>query len=259
MLRMPSLLAGFLIRLAVVVALAGFSVVPAAAEMNDDEKREIERIVRNYLLTNPEIIEVALDALDEKRKQEERDKQALVISQMQDKIYNSEHQIVLGNPQGKVSVVEFFDYNCGFCRRAMGDMMALMETNPDLKFVLKELPILSEGSVEAARVAIAVGQSAPEIYVDFHREMFSRGGPADGEKALAIATDLGMDRDALVKLAKAELVDEALGEVRSLAMALGINGTPSYVVGGEAVFGAVGYDQLQARIVAARECETVTC
>ncbi len=260
MYRLPLTLFGRLLRMAIgIAAILMLMAAPVAAEMSDDEKREIERIVRNYLLTNPDIIEKALIALDQQRKQDERDEQSRVISQMQEQIFDSEHQIVLGNPQGKVSVVEFFDYNCGYCRRALGDMMALIESNPDLRFVLKEFPILSEGSVEAARISIAISRKAPEAYADFHREMFTRGGPADREKAMSIAGDLGLDRAALDELAGSDMVDDALNEVRSIAVALGVNGTPSYVVGGEAVFGAVGYDKLQERIIAARKCQTVTC
>ncbi|RAI32939.1 disulfide bond formation protein DsbA, partial [Rhodoplanes roseus] len=90
---------------------------------------------------------------------------------MQDQLFNSKNQVVLGNPDGAVTLVEFFDYNCGYCRRAYPDMMALIDNNPDLKMVLKEFPILSEGSVQAARIAVAVDAVAPDSYSDFHREM----------------------------------------------------------------------------------------
>jgi protein-disulfide isomerase len=225
----------------------------ARAEMNEDQKREVERIVRDYILTNPEIVETALMALEEKRREEAKAKQAETIAGMKERIFNSPHQVVLGNPVGRVTLVEFFDYNCGYCKRAFGDMMALIEANPDLRVVLKEFPILSEGSLEAARLAVALNRLAPGKYLDFHREMLTRGGPANAEKALGIARELGLDADALQAEAAKEDVMQGLAEVQELARALDVSGTPSYVVGNEAVFGAVGFETLQEKIKAARE------
>jgi len=210
--------------------------------------------VRNYLLENPEIIETALMALQAKRAQAAKAEQSRSIAQMQDLLFNSEHQIVLGNPNGEVTLVEFFDYNCGYCKRAFPDMMALIENNPDLKMVLKEFPILSEGSVEAARVAIAVNAVAPDRYVDFHREMMTRGGQADRAKAMQIVNDLDLDAAAVEREAAASSVDENISEVRAIADALDVSGTPSYVIADQAVPGAVGFDQLQQMVIAARKC-----
>ena len=243
-----------LIRLAPLAFAALMLAGPGArAEMDAAEKREIERIVRDYILTNPEIVETALMALEEKRREEAKAKQAETIAQMREQIFNSPHQAVLGNPLGRVTLVEFFDYNCGYCKRALGDMLALIEANPDLRIVLKEFPILSEGSLEAARLAVAVARLAPDKYLDFHREMLTRGGPANAEKALGIARDLGLDAGALQAEAGKDDVMQGLAEVQELARALEISGTPSYVVGNEAVFGAVGFDALQEKIKAARE------
>ena len=239
-------------RLAALLLPALLLAVPTArAEMSDEQKREIERIVRDYILTNPEIVETALMALEEKRREEARAQATKTISELKDEIFDSKHQIVLGNPDGKVTMVEFFDYNCGYCKRAFGDMMALMEANPDLRVVLKEFPILSEGSLEAARIAMAVGRLAPERYLDFHGEMFTRGGQANGEKALASVRDLGLDAERIQAEAAKDDVVEGLSEVQDLARALNISGTPSYVVGDEPVYGAVGFEQLQEKIDAA--------
>jgi len=242
------------------VALAAMALPSSAsAEMTADEARDIEEIVENYILDNPDIIERALLKLQEQRQAQEKAKQAEAIVSLRDTIYDSEHQAVVGNPEGTVTIVEFFDYNCSYCRRAVGDMLALMESNPDLRVVLKEFPILSEESTEAARIGVAIKDTAPERYLEFHHEMFTRGGVANEAKALAIADELGLDTRALKKAAAQPSVDENIEEVRSLALALGVNGTPSYVIGDETVAGAVGFDQLQERIVEARKCETVVC
>lgn len=243
----------------IALASAVFLSGPATAEMTGAQKQEVEQIIEDYLVKNPEVIERALIALEEKRNQQRLADQSTAIQSMKAAIFNSDHQVVLGNPDGKVTLVEFFDYNCGYCRRALADMVALMETNPDLRVVLKEFPILSEGSMEAAQIAIAVGKIAPDSYMEFHNDMFTLPGPANKSKALSITDGLGLDRDAVLEMASSQSTRDNLSEVRGLAEALGISGTPSYVIGDEAVFGAVGYDQLLAKIQGVQNCETVTC
>jgi len=255
---MPFTLARLLIS-ALILACAAAS--PARAEMNADDKREIERIVRDYILQNPEIVEKALITLEAQRREMAAAEQAGKITEMKDTILNSQHQAVLGNPNGRVTLVEFFDYNCGYCKRALNDMLALMESNPDLRVVMKEFPILSEGSMEAARISIAVKDLNPDLYLDYHRELLVRGGQANLQKAISVAKELGLDTEALKKAADEGSVTENIQEVRQIAQALGISGTPSYVVGGELIPGAVGFDQLQTKIqsAAAKCAEQVMC
>ena len=232
---------------------------PARAETSPQERQEIEQIVRDYLLANPEIIEEAVNALRAKREAEQAASQAEALEENRELIFDSPHQMVLGNPEGAITLVEFFDYNCGYCRRAVSDMMALIESNPDLRMVMKEFPILSEGSVAAARLSVAVKEKAPERYVEFHQELFTRPGEATADKALEIARDLGMDVAALETTAASGGVTDNLQEVQMLANKLGITGTPSYVVGSELVPGAAGYDALQEKVAAMRECGKTLC
>ena len=234
---------------------------PVRAEMNADEKREIERIVRDYILQNPEVVEKALVSLEAQRREAAAAKQAGMITELKDTILNSQHQAVLGNPNGRVTLVEFFDYNCGYCKRALNDMLALIESNPDLRVVMKEFPILSEGSMEAARISIAVKDIKPDLYLEFHRELLARGGSANLKKAMSVARDLGIDTEALKKAAEDETVTDNIREVRQIADALGISGTPSFIVGGQMIPGAIGFDKLQARIqdAAAKCAEQVMC
>ena len=124
---------------------------------------------------------------------------------------------------------------------------------------MKEFPILSEGSVEAARVSVAVKDQAPERYLDFHQQLLTRPGEATGGKALEIARDLGLDAEALKAAANSPDVTRNLQEVQELAQALGISGTPSYVIGNELVPGAAGFDVLQAKVGAMRECGKTAC
>lgn len=215
--------------------------------------------VRDYLLANPEVVEEAMAALDRKREAAARAQQASAIESRGELIFNSRNQAVIGNPDGAITLVEFFDYNCSYCKRAEPDMMALIEANPDLRFVLKEFPILSPGSVEAARVSVAVKDLAPEAFLEFHRQLLTAPGAADGKKALSIATALGLDSAALVKAANTAEVTENLTEAQQLAVDLGISGTPSYVIADAVVPGARGYDALQGLINSVRKCGATAC
>ena len=232
---------------------------PVRAEMSVDEKREVEKVIRDYLLTNPEILEEAINALRAKREEAAAVEQANAIEENGDLIFGSEHQMVLGNPDGAITLVEFFDYNCGYCKRAVSDMVALLDGNPDLKIVMKEFPILSEGSAEAARVSIAVKDVAPESYLKFHQELFTRPGQANAGKALEVAADLGLDKAVIETAAASQSVTENLQEVHRVATMLGITGTPSYVLGTELVPGAIGFDKLQTKVASVRECGKTLC
>jgi protein-disulfide isomerase len=229
---------------------------PLAAPL---DKAAVETIIRDYLLANPEVLEEAYQVLQAKRQQAEADAHKAAITERGELIFNSTNQAVLGNPDGAVTLVEFFDYNCGYCRRAVSDMTALLEANPDLRIVIKEFPILSEGSVEAARISVAVKDLQPARYLEFHNELFARPGEATAAKALEVAADLGIDAEALKAAAAKPEVTANITEVHQLATELGISGTPSYVIGNELVPGAVGYDSLQAKVAAVRQCGATVC
>jgi len=171
-----------------------------------------------------------------------------------DTLFSSPHQVTLGNPNGDVTLVEFFDYSCGFCKKALPDMIALIKDDPNLKIVLKELPILGPGSVEAARIAVAVRMQDPagEKYLAFHQELLAAPGPASKERALTAAKDQGLDLSRLEQDVATDEVKATIGEDGKLAAALGIHGTPSYVVGDKVIVGAVGLAALKQKIEAAR-------
>ena len=159
---------------------------------------------------------------------------------------------MLGNPQGNVTMVEFFDYNCGYCKRALPDMLELLKTNPNLKFVLKEFPVLGEGSVEAARVAVAVRMqdATGKKYLEFHQKLLGGRGQADKARALAAAKDVGFDMARIEKDMNSDEAKTTIDENLKLADAIGVSGTPTYVVGNEVVVGAVGLDTLKEKLAA---------
>jgi protein-disulfide isomerase len=173
-------------------------------------------------------------------------------------LFSSPDQVTLGNPKGNVTFVEFFDYNCGYCKRAMSDMLTLLKTDPKLKVVLKEFPVLGPGSVEAAKVAVAVRMQAPKKYLEFHTKLLGGRGHADGARALAIAKEVGLDMARLEKDMKSPEIQKTLQKDFKLAEALGLNGTPSYVIGDNVIVGAIGLKGLQEKINTAR-CGKETC
>ena len=153
--------------------------VASAESISDSQRGEIETIVRNYLISHPEVLEEAMAELQKRQTAAEAAKHEAGIAKNADTIFNSPRGVVLGNKDGDVTFVEFFDYNCGYCKRAMNDMMELMKSDPKLKVVLKEFPVLSQGSVEAAQVAVAVRMQAPQKYLDFHQKLLGGRGQAD--------------------------------------------------------------------------------
>src|SRR5690242_5170291 len=132
-----------------------------AQSFTDTQRGDIETIVKNYLIAHPEVLEEAMAELNKRQAAADAAKHEASIAQNGDTIFNSPRGVVLGNKDGDVAFVEFFDYNCGYCKRAMADMMDLLKSDPKLKVVLKEFPVLSQGSVEAAQVAVAVRMQDP--------------------------------------------------------------------------------------------------
>jgi protein-disulfide isomerase len=239
--------------LAAVLALAA---LPAAAQdFSATQRGEIEKIIKEYLLKHPEVLQEAMTELEKKQQLAETEKARSAIKNHSEALFNSPRQVTLGNPQGDVTFVEFFDYNCGYCKRALIDMVELMGKDPKLKVVLKEFPVLGPGSVEAAQVAVAVRMQdrTGKKYLEFHQKLLGGRGQADKAKALATAKDIGLDMARLDKDLKSEEVAKTIEESMKLAEALGLNGTPSYVIGNDVVIGAVGQAALAQKIQAARQ------
>jgi protein-disulfide isomerase len=235
---------------------------PARAQSFSGEQRgEIERIVKEYLLSHPELLQEVMTELEKRQATAETEKHRAAVTEYSAAIFTSPRQVTLGNPQGDVTVVEFFDYNCGYCKRAMSDMIDLMKNDGKLKFVLKEFPVLGEGSVQAAQVAAAVrmqDKSGGKKYLEFHQKLLGGRGPADKARALAAAKDTGFDLARIEKDIGSDEVKATLEENFKIAEALGLNGTPSYVVGNDVVVGAVGLATLKEKVNAAR-CGKATC
>ena len=234
---------------------------PAAAQSFTGEQRgEIERIVKEYLLSHPELLQEVMSELEKRQTLAEADKHRAAIKDHSTAIFASPRQVTLGNPQGDATLVEFFDYNCGYCKRAMADMLDLLKNDGKLKFVLKEFPVLGEGSMQAAQVAAAarMQDKTGKKYFEFHLKLLGGRGQADKARALAVAKEVGFDVARIEKDMGSDEVKAQIEESFKLAEALGLNGTPSYVVGSEVVVGAVGLGSLKEKVNAAR-CGKATC
>jgi protein-disulfide isomerase len=245
-------------RTAFLIATALFAGAPAIASaqtFSADQRQEIEKIVKDYLMAHPEVIQDVTAELEKRQQAAEAEKHRAAVAENNATLFSSPHQVVLGNPRGNVTMVEFFDYNCGFCRRALTDMLDLLKTNPNLKFVLKEFPVLGEGSVEAAHVAVAarMQDATGKKYLEFHQKLLGGRGQADKMRALAVAKDVGFDMARIEKDMNSDEVKKTIDESMKLAEALGVNGTPSYVVGNEVIVGAVGLDALKEKIATERK------
>ena len=228
---------------------------PAQAQkFTDEQRQEIGTIVRDYLMKNPEVLQEVIGELEKRQAVAEADKHMAAISTHKEALFNSKRQVNLGNPQGDVTLVEFFDYNCGYCKRALADMLELLKSDQKLRFVLKEFPVLGPGSVEAAQVAVAVNMQdrTGKKYLEFHQKLLGGRGQIDKAKALAAAKEVGLDMARIEKDLQSGEVKATLEESVKLAEALGISGTPSYVVGQSVIPGAVGVAALKQQIEAAR-------
>src|SRR4029079_15641877 len=175
------------------IALGGAPLPASAQNFSDSQRGDIEAIVRNYLIAHPEVLEEAMAELSKRQTAAEAEKHEKGVASNADAIFNSPRGVTLGNKDGDVTFVEFFDYNCGYCKRAMTDMLELMKSDPKLKVVLKEFPVLGTGSLEAAQVAVAalMEDSTGKKYLDFHQKLLIGRGQADKARAMAAAKDAG--------------------------------------------------------------------
>lgn len=246
------------------IASAAIALLPAlmplpASALDEAQKKEFGEFIREYLIENPEVMLEVQDALQKKQEEIRSQRSAEALSTNQDAIFNSAYDLAIGNPKGDVTVVEFFDYNCGYCRRAHADMEAVIEEDKNIRYVLKEFPILGPDSEAAHKVSDAVRKLSPDTYGAFFRAMMTQDGRASEESAIAIAGELGIAEDAIRAKMNESPNTEQVQEAYQLATSLGITGTPSYVIGNETVPGAVGKDAIEAKVANIRACGKATC
>src|SRR5258708_3970347 len=238
-----------------------FMAVPVSAdEFTPAQKQELGAFIKSYLVSNPEVLRQAIEALDKHDKETADADRQKVVANQSDALFSSKYQATLGNPKGTATLVEFFDYNCHFCKGALPDVTKLMKDDPNLKLVLKDYPVLGPGSVEPAKVATAVrNQLSGDKFWAFHSKLLATHGPVGKTEALAVARELGVDMDKLNKDMESADTKAGLSEVMQLADALQINGTPTFIIGQDSDVRSVGYDQLKDKVDSVHKCGHATC
>jgi len=251
--------------LGLAAALALGAALPAAAPARADEftpaqKQELGAFIHSYLVNNPDVLKEAIEALDKRDKDSAAAERQKVVASQAGPLFTSKYQATIGNPAASATLVEFFDYNCHYCKGALPDITKLLKDDPNLKVVLKDFPVLGPGSIEAAKVASAARNQLPgDKFWAFHTKLLASHGPVGKAEAMAVAKELGLDMDRLAKDMDGADVKAGLDETMQLADALQINGTPTFVLGQDLVVGAVGYDQLKSKIASVHKCGRVDC
>ena len=228
--------------------------LPALAAANTfsaDQKTEIQGIVKEYLVSNPEVTQMALDSLKEKLIAEDANKEAQLVLANKAQLEQSPSSPTGGNPNGDVTVVEFFDYNCGYCRLTKPIINSLISSDAGVRVVYKEFPILSDTSTAAAKAALSAHRQGK--YEAYHNALFgfeTRLGQSEMDEA---ATKAGLDLDKWRTDQAAPEIDSEIGDNHRLARTLGIGGTPAFVIGGKVYRGAMDLEGMKSAISAVRE------
>ncbi|MFO1165996.1 MAG: DsbA family protein [Paracoccus sp. (in: a-proteobacteria)] len=179
-----------------------------------------------------------------------QDRSAAEIAQIKNSVFNDPRAPVMGNPQGKTVLVEFSDYNCGFCRKSMPEVSALLKSDPDLKLVVHELPVFGEGSRYAAEAALAA--KAQGKYPEFHQALMSLKGKAEKASVLRVARETGLDVARLERDMQSPEITAQIEDSLALADDIGLVGTPSFIAGNRAVFGYLSKKDLAGLVAEAR-------
>lgn len=206
-------------------------------------KADVEKIVNEYLMNNGKVI---MDAVDKYQRESVQKKSADGISQNKEALFNDDKAPFVGKKDAKIVVVEFFDYNCGYCKRSLPDVQKLVEEDKDVKVIFKDFPILGPTSETGARWALAAHKQGK--YFDFHQKLMAHTGAIDEDVLRGIAKEVGMDVDQAAKDAQGTEITMQIEKDRNLGSSIGISGTPAFLVNETFFPGAVGYDQLKKAI-----------
>jgi protein-disulfide isomerase len=226
--------------------------VPAlAGEFTDSQKQELGAFIHDYLMKNPEVLRDALQELDRRQSQAEATARKDTLTAKAAAVFHEDGDLVGGNPNGKITVVEFFDYNCGYCRKAFPDVMKMIGDDKDVRLVMKEFPILGPGSTYAARAALASRKQGK--YWEYHLAMMRHEGRIDEATADEVADSIGLDVKKLKADMKSDEVEQVIGRNMDLAEKLNIQGTPAFIIDETIIPGAIGYDGLTAAVKQVRD------
>lgn len=225
----------------------------AYAGMTSEEKQRFNALIRQYILDHPDVVIESLQAYQARQRAAEQQESQAALVALKDEIENDPSAPVAGNAQGDVTIVEFFDYRCGYCKQVLPSIRKLIETDGNIRYVFKEFPVLGPESVTAARAALAVWNLQPDKYFPFHTALMQVRGGLTEQRILDIAEQLGLDPARVRDGMDDPRVEETLKKNVALAGQIKVNGTPAFVIGGQLVPGAIDLATIKQLVEAARQ------
>ena len=242
----------------IIALIMGLLVVqPVAAEglldLTPAERQQLRAEIRDFLVENPEILLEVSEILEEKQNSAQSDQDIKLVDANADALLDDGFSYVTGNPDGDITVVEFLDYQCGYCKRAHPDVKALIESDQNIRLIVKEFPILGPVSVQASRAALAVlNEQGPEKYGKFYDALMSHQGQLNEAIINKLALDSGVDTDLMNRIAADDKVAEQILETRSLASEMQLTGTPSFIIGKTVLRGYLPLEDLRSIVAQER-------
>lgn len=230
--------------------LAASAPAMAKDEFSAAQKKAVEGIIYDYLMENPQVIFEATSRMREKAEAEQKYAFERTFEENLNEIFSADTPFI-GNPDGDVMIVEFFDYNCGYCHRALRDILKLVEQDKNVKILFKELPILGESSLDAARWSLAAHKQGK--FFEFHQQLMKSAGPKSEKQFMKLAKDLGLDAEQMKKDAAGQDVNLQIANNIKLSQKLGIRGTPAFIIGDTLAPGYMGIDNMKMAIADYRE------
>ena len=240
----------FLIAVITLFNIAGAS---AKESMSDAQRKEVEAVVQDYILKNPEVLMRAIKTYQVQMQAAKRKQAKKNLTSLTAELNLNEGSPIIGNPAGDITIVEFFDYRCGYCKQVFPTIQALLKEDGNIRYVLKELPILGPDSLFASQAALAVWNTMPEKYLPFHAALMASRGSLNAEKIFSIADNLGLNKDAITKNMKNESVNNELSKNMELSERLEITGTPAFIIGDQLSPGAISMNEIKRMVALARK------
>lgn len=225
----------------------------ASNALTAEQKAAVEETIRAYILSHPEVVIDSLTAYQAKQNQAQREAAEAAVATAGEELERDPSSPVVGNPDGDVTVVEFFDYRCGYCKGVLPSVQKLIKGDGNIRLVLKEYPILGPDSLTAAKASLAVWQTDPDKYMDVHAALLNAKGTLDEQRVLDLIAAEGVDRDTIRRAMADPGIEDALRANFELGQRLGVNGTPAFIIGDQLVPGAIDFEQMEKLVADARD------
>lgn len=225
--------------------------LPAKAEMSADQKKEVEALIKQYILENGDVLIESVNKFQQKQEAEANKAAQVNAVELLDSLKDDKAVAQAGNPKGDVTVVEFFDYNCGYCKKAFPEVLELLKDDKNVRVVLYDMPILSQDSHEISRWALASRNQGK--YFEYHKLLMLHQGPTNVDTLKKIAKEAGLDANKLEKDKDDPKIEEEIQKHLAMAQKLGIQGTPGFLINEQIFRGYIPYDAMKAAVAEERE------